>query len=66
MPTNPTRSSQGGDVDGEKPIDISQGEPLKVSNASYDPGYPLGKTIENESMADLVKGFCSYGKSVGE
>ena len=62
---NPNRDNQGGDVTGEKPIDVTQGEAVKVANASFDPGYPLGKSLEDQSKADLVKGYCSYGKSVG-
>lgn len=70
MPDNPNRAAQGGDVEGMKPIDVSQGEAIKVASASFDPGYPIDSTLSDAgitvSKADLVKGFCTYGKVVGE
>lgn len=73
MPINPNRSSQGGDVEGQAPIDVSQGKPILVSKASYDPGYPdgaLDATLSDAgivvSTADLITGYCSYGKVIGE
>lgn len=70
MPINPNRASQGGDVEGETPIDVSQGEAIKVAKASYDPGYSLDATLSDANTvigkADLVTGYCSYGKSIGE
>lgn len=70
MPINPNRASQGGDVEGEISIDVSQGESIKVSRASYDPGYPLDNTLSDAgtdiSKADLTQGYCAYGKAIGE
>jgi len=72
MPANPDRASQGGDVEGMKPIDLynGQGEAIKVSAASFDPGYDIDATLSDAgiriSKADVVRGFCTYGKAVGE
>ena len=70
MPKNPSRSSQGGDVEGEVPIDVSQGMAIDVMKASFDPGYDLTTTLSDGgtiiSKADLIEGFCSYGKAIGE
>lgn len=68
MPSNPERASRGGDVSGETPIDVSQGDAIKVASASYDPGYDLSTTLASGhvSKSDLPDGYCSYGKAVGE
>lgn len=70
MPNNPERAMRGGDVSGETAIDVSQGEAIKVAKASFDPGYDLMETLSDAdtkvSKADLVRGFCTYGKAVGE
>ncbi len=70
MPNNPNRSSQGGDVEGTSPIEITQGETIKVAKASFDPGYDLTNTLSDAgtviSKADLIEGYCSYGKAIGE
>lgn len=70
MPMNPTRKAQGGDVEGTKKIDVSQGEAIQVAKASYDPGYSLENTLDDAGVkfpaADLVRGFCDYGASTGE
>ena len=69
MPKNPTRSYQGGDVEGSKAIDITQGQACEVALASFEPGYPLETTLSDAdtdfSKADLVRGYCSYGKAIG-
>lgn len=70
MPINPNRSNQGGDVEGETPIDVTMGEAIKVAKASFDPGYPLDSTLSGAGVvtnkADLVRGYCGYGKTIGE
>lgn len=70
MPKNPTRAAQGGDVEGTKKIDVSQGEALEVASASYDPGYSLDNTLSDAetvvNKSDLTRGYCNYGKVVGE
>lgn len=68
MPNNPDRAAQGGDVSGETSIDVTQGEAIKVSKASYDPGYDLSNTLESGYVkkADLQSGYCDYGKAIGE
>lgn len=70
MPKNPSRSSQGGDVEGVRAIDISQGQACEVALASFDPGYPLDTTLSDGgtkiAKADLIRGFCSYGRAIGE
>ncbi len=72
MPINPNRKSQGGDVEGQAPTDSqwSVGNPISVSKASFDPGYPLDATLSDAdikvSKADLVQGYCTYGKVIGE
>lgn len=70
MPSNPSRSSQGGDVEGETSIDVTMGEAIKVAKASFDPGYSIDKTLSDAgtvtNKADLVRGYCDYGKTVGE
>jgi hypothetical protein len=63
---------QGGDVEGERPIDMfgAQGEAVRVADASFDPGYSLDTTLSDAgvvvSKADLLRGFCTYGKVIGE
>lgn len=70
MPINPTRSAQGGDVEGETHIEVSQGVSIAVAKASFDPGYDLTSTLSDAgtdiSKADLIDGYCSYGKATGE
>lgn len=70
MPKNPSRASQGGDVEGEEPIEVSQGVTIEVAKASFDPGYDLTTTLSDAgtviSEADLREGYCSYGKAIGE
>lgn len=73
MPKNPDREAQGGDVEGTKKIDVTQGEALSVAAASYDPGYPeeyIKNTLSDAGTkidkSDLMRGYCTYGKAVGE
>lgn len=66
MPRNPERASRGGDVQGETPIDVTMGEAVDVATASFDPGYPLDKSLPDTTKADLKRGYCSYGRSIGE
>lgn len=70
MPKNPERAARGGDVEGMDRTDVdgAVGSPLEVAAASFDPGYSLEETLEAGYVteADLKKGFCSYGVSVGE
>lgn len=72
MPKNPYRATQGGDVDGQTKIDTrwSVGESIDVAKACFDPGYSLDTTLSDSgikvSKADLVVGYCSYGKATGE
>jgi hypothetical protein len=70
MPKNPTRDGQGGDVEGEFAIDVSQGEAIKVAKASIDPGYPVDSSLDDAETdfpkSDLVRGYCDYGKVIGE
>ena len=63
---------QGGDVSGTTRIVVTQGEALAVASASFDPGYGLEETYEGGdernrfSKADLIRGYCTYGRLVGE
>lgn len=58
---------QGGDVQGTKAIDVTQGEACEVASSSFDPGYGFGNSLpDGASQADLLKGYCDYGKSTGE
>ena len=70
MVSNPTRDGQGGDVGGTKAVDITQGEPLRVSAASFDPGYSLATTLSDAGTRirkdDLTTGYCTYGQAIGE
>lgn len=70
MPSNPERKSRGGDVDGSKRIDVTMGEAIEVAAASFDPGYDLSTTLSDAetkvAKADLIQGYCTYGKVVGE
>ena len=71
MPKNPSRSSQGGDVEGMDAIDQEgalPGQSLDVARASYDPGYSLDETLTAGYMtkADMKRGYCSYGLGIGE
>jgi hypothetical protein len=59
---------QGGDTR----IDVTQGEAIPVASCSFDPGYSLesnyqgGDKRNKFTKADLVQGYCSYGRRVGE
>lgn len=70
MPKNPTRDAQGGDVEGTKKTVVTQGEPIDVAAASFDPGYSLETTLNNGSVnidkANLMRGYCTYGNVIGE
>ena len=63
---------RGGDVSGTTKIEVSQGEAIPVASASFDPGYDLEDTYEGGdernrfSKADLIRGYCTYGRLVGE
>lgn len=66
--TNPERDCRGGDVPGTTKTDNEWGvgSAIDVAEASFDPGYPLGASLEDETRADLKAGYCSYGVSVGD
>lgn len=68
MPNNPERASRGGDVSGTTKTDVegAVGSPITVADASYDPGYPLGDSLQYETTADLKQGYASYGVAIGE
>lgn len=69
MPKNPSRTSQGGDVEGMTRIDVTMGEAIEVASASFDPGYPIensAKLLGKKLKADLLRGYCDYGRAVGE
>ena len=68
MVYNPERKSRGGDVPGETKTDNEWGvgRPIEVAEASYEPGYPLGETLDYYTMADVKQGYASYGVAVGE
>jgi hypothetical protein len=57
--------SRGGDVSGTTKTDVVLGSPITVAEASYDPGYEFGESLEYASKADLKQGYTSYGKAVG-
>lgn len=69
MPSNPERSSRGGDVSGTTKTDNEWGvgSPTTVADASYEPGYDTDTTMEAGyvSLADVKAGYCSYGVGVG-
>ena len=60
------------DVTGTTRICVTMGEAIPVSNKSFDPGYSLEETYEGGdprnkfTKADLVRGYCSYGRMIGE
>ena len=68
----PRGGPQGGDVTGKVRIDVTHGRALEVDRACFDPGYPLEETFEggderNEfTEADLIQGYRSHGRYVGE
>lgn len=61
---------QGGDVEGMTRIDVTQGEAIEVASASFDPGYidgiPFGDPRNGVKKANLVQGYFSYGRMIGE
>jgi hypothetical protein len=69
MPSNPERSTRGGDVSGTCKTDNEWGvgSATTVADASYEPGYELDTTMEAGyvSMADIKAGYCSYGVGAG-
>lgn len=70
--SNPSRASQGGDVEGDTKNDQEHGlgAATTVAKASYDPGYSLKESLTDDntsvSVADLKQGYCTYGKVIGE
>lgn len=56
---------RGGDVSGETPIDVTMGEAIRVAKASFDPGYPLGESLDYAVPADLVRGYCDSAEAIG-
>lgn len=68
MPHNPERRERGGDVEGMTKTDVqwAVGSPIEVAEASFDPGYELGASLEDETMADVKQGYASYGVPVGD
>lgn len=68
MPSNPERSTRGGDVEGQQATDVVLGKPVQVASASYEPGYDISGTLDEGyvSVADLKQGYASYGKAIGE
>ena len=63
---------RGGDVKGTTKIDMegAVGEAVTVAEASFDPGYPLGHSLEGDNFgymneACLKQGYCSYGVAIG-
>lgn len=64
--------ARGGDVQGKTRIDVTMGEAIEVAAASFDPGYDLEETFEGGdsrnrfTKADLIRGFSTYGRLVGE
>ena len=68
MVRNPSRRSQGGDVEGTEKTDVVLGSPIDVAAASFEPGYDLDETLDAGyvTKADLKRGFCSYGIAVGD
>lgn len=61
-------SVQGGDVMGTVKMDASQGRPLDVAKASFNPGYDLTNTLKAGYIEKdtLVRGYCDYGICIGE
>jgi len=68
MPKNPERTFRGGDVEGmtDTNNEWGVGEPIEVAEASYEPGYEMGESLDVATMADVKQGYASYGISVGE
>lgn len=72
MPHNPERSERGGDVEGVTKTDVDHavGSPVEIAKASFDPGYSLDTTLSDAgtvvNKADMLQGYCSYGKTIGE
>lgn len=60
--------AQGGDVTGTTKTDVSQGKPIEVAEASFDPGYDLSTTLDAGHIKKdaLRRGYCDYGTCVGE
>ena len=77
MPKNPDREAYGGDVSGSEKIDrdgaVDVPSTFEVATASYEPGYlgiegSMERTMKAGyvTMADVKRGFTSYGEAVGE
>lgn len=66
--TNSGRDSRGGDVPGTSRTDPDGGlgGSMEVAAASFDPGYDLDESLDYASVADLKRGYCTYGKGIGE
>jgi hypothetical protein len=72
MPNNPSRSTQGGDVEGTTTTDVGLGSSiaaLSVAKASYDTGFPIGHVTDSDAsdgdaitLAELKLGYTSYGR----
>lgn len=67
MVENPSRSGQGGDVEGSVKTDVLCGAPISIARASIDPGYDVfNMDTLNCTEADLLQGFTSHGKATGD
>ena len=74
MIKNPERATRGGDVEGSQMTDVDDGlgPAQSVGSASFDPGYDLESSLCDASgagfatVADMKRGFTSYGVSVGD
>jgi hypothetical protein len=68
MIKNPERATRGGDVEGSEKTDVENGlgPACDVASASYDPGYEIDGSFGYSTMADVKRGYMSYGIGVGE
>lgn len=59
---------RGGDVSGTTKIDTTRSvsSALEVASKCFEPGYSTEKAMPDTSKADLKRGYCDYGKSIGE
>lgn len=48
------------------PYDVVSGEAPQVKMPYSGLEYDISKSLGDTTKADLVKGYCSYGKSTGE
>ena len=66
--TNPGNGRAGGPATGFTPMDVTLGDAIEIARVSYlgDDNPDMVKSLVDASEADLLQGYTSYGRAIGE